>query len=164
MEKAKAQQLIDEYSIKVVEVLDRSFEVMPEYNVPFGRVMPSYISDYYVAGADEKAEMYSNRMLEIYREDIDYTLNVEPEFSNLMINETYDALRGIFSIWQSAQMHSENTDFQMTATQALVDAKDDLKAYLPKMKKAASKSQKALIGQTIEGFIGQVDMMMSMEL
>lgn len=164
IEKAKAQQLIDEYSVKVIEVLDKSFEVMPEYNVPYGRVMPSYISDYYVAGADEKAEMYSDRMLELYREDIDYTLNVEPQFSNLMINDTYDALRGIFSIWQSAQMHSENTDFQMRATQALVDAKDDLKTYIPKMKKEASKSQKALIGQTLEGFIGQVDMMMSMEL
>jgi hypothetical protein len=32
------------------------------------------------------------------------------------------------------------------------------------MKQAGSKSQKALIEQTIEGFIGQVDMMMTMEL
>ena len=93
--------IIDSNSVKVNQVLDKSFEIMPEYNVPFGRVIPSYISSYYAAGNTEKAEFYTNRMLEIYAEEVDYYLSVGPEKSANMIDFIFDSFRGVYSIWQS---------------------------------------------------------------
>jgi hypothetical protein len=161
LEVAKAQMIIDSNSVKVNQVLDRSFEVMPEYNVPFGRVVPSYISSYYGAGNYEKAEFYTNRMLAIYQEEVDYYLSVGAKKSSNMIDFIFDSFRGVYSVWQSAQMLSDSDDFKEQTTTALFNMSDQIQMKLNEIKKEASPSQKARINETIAALINQVDVIKS---
>lgn len=158
---AKAQMLIDSNSVKVNQVLDRSFEIMPEYNVPFGRVIPSYISSYYGAGNQEKAEFYSDRMVVIYNQEVDYYLSVGPAKAANMIDFIFDSYRGVYAIWQSAQMLSETDEFKEKMTTALFDMTDKIQKEVNDIKKEASPAQKARINETISALINQVDIIKS---
>jgi Protein O-mannosyl-transferase TMEM260-like len=158
-ERAKAKNTIEENSPKVVAILDRSFEIMPEFNVPFGRVMPSYVQAYYVAGADDKAVMYSDLVLDKCTEELDYYLSLEPQFSNALIFSMYDSYRGIFSLWQSAQVHNEDEAYTTKMTENLVNYRASIEAHMIKMSKEGSASDKANMKGTFGAIFQQMDMM-----
>lgn len=153
---AEAQQRIDSNMVKVSEVLDRSFEVMPEFNVPFGRVLPSYISSYYAVGNEEQAEFYTNRMLEIFQEDIDYYTSLEPQFSSAMINDLFDAYRGIFSLYQSASLYSTNEEFKTMISDRFFQVSQEIQIELPRIRKFSSKAEKTC-QQTFDAFFSQIN-------
>ncbi|MCG8576564.1 MAG: DUF2723 domain-containing protein [Flavobacteriales bacterium] len=108
-----AKAVMNESQKKVTEVLNKSFEVMPHENVPFGKVMPSYITTYYMVGDEENAEKYSLIMMDLFEEEMTYYLDVEPEFSGRMIDDMFSAYRGIFSIYQASQVYGTNEDFKL---------------------------------------------------
>jgi hypothetical protein len=123
----KSQARIEAAQEKIIAVLDRSMEVMPNSNVPFKKVIPSYISTYYQAGAEEKAQNYSNQMLDIYNEEIDYMLSVDNEFGKRMIEDLFATYRSVFSLYQAATLYSSDTAYQekMNAEFDAVQAKID---------------------------------------
>ncbi|UKN00472.1 MFS transporter [Paracrocinitomix mangrovi] len=113
-EMAKAQSIIDSNSVKITSLLQKSFEVMPEANVPFGRVIPSYVQAFFAAGDEENGMMYADKMFGIFEEDIDYYLSVDPEFSLPMIQDFFDSYRGVFSLYQTVSVYSSDEAYQTT--------------------------------------------------
>ena len=153
--KSEAQQFIDSNSVKVSLVLDRSFEVMPEFNVPFDRVLPSYISSYYAVGNEEKAEFYVDRMLVIFQEDIDYYTSLDIEFSSVVINDLFDAYRGIFSLYQSAQLYSSNEEFKTKLSDTFFNVSEQLRLDISKIRRHSSKTEQT-VQQTFDAFWMQI--------
>ncbi|MBD3638081.1 MAG: DUF2723 domain-containing protein [Crocinitomicaceae bacterium] len=161
-ELAKAQEVIDSNSVKVTAVLDRCFEVMPEFNVPFGRVMPSIVSAYFAAGNEENGKQYCDRTLDVYEEDLDYYLSVDPEFSALMIQDMFDTYRGVFSLYQAVTLYSSDTDYQDLVTQRFITITNKVKKGLNPIKRQSPSAMKT-IGATFDGFFqAYKDLYMSM--
>ena len=158
-ERAKANQIIAENSVKVIEVLDRSFEVMPQYNVPFGRVMPSYVQAYYLAGDLERAEKYSDLVLEANQDELDYYLSLEPKFANASIFSMYDVYRGIYSLWQSAQMHNTNEAYTTKMTDVLFNYRTKIEKATLEMSREGTSKDKANINGTFGAIFAQMDQM-----
>ncbi|TXC85098.1 protein O-mannosyl-transferase family [Luteibaculum oceani] len=65
---------------KAKEVLDKAFEVMPEKNVPYNRIVQPLVEGYYQIGDTAAANRLSVRLFEIFEDDIDYYTSLEPEF------------------------------------------------------------------------------------
>ena len=111
-ETKKSEAIIADAQTKINEVLDRAFEVMPHVNVPFKKVIPSYISTYYQAENEEKAQLYTNQMFDLYEEELNYYFDIDPKFSSLMIDDMFNTYRSIFSLFQSATVYSKDVAFQ----------------------------------------------------
>lgn len=152
----QTQQLIDSTALKVTQVLNRSFEVMPEFNVPFGRVIPSYISSYYIVGDEANAEKYATIMSEISQEEINYYTSVEDPFKVAMIQELYSTYRGFFSVYQATQIYSTNTSFkeEMAATFTRVTA--DLQREMNAIRNYSPKTNQT-IQRTFDPFFKQIN-------
>jgi len=97
----KAKALMEESKTKTVEVLDKAFEIMPNNKVPFARIIPYYITAYYAVGEMEKGNQYANQVLDLYAEELDYYLSVDPEFSGSMMQEMFGVYRSMFTIFQT---------------------------------------------------------------
>lgn len=70
---------------KSKKVIHYSLEVMPEENVPFDRIMPSYVPTCYEIGDDSLGNHLVRRLIKINSENLDYFFTVEPRFSiNMM--------------------------------------------------------------------------------
>ncbi|MFT6844408.1 MAG: hypothetical protein ACJAUV_000586 [Flavobacteriales bacterium] len=77
-----AEQLISEGDKdKAKAILDKAFEVMPEKNVPFTRVVLPLVESYFQIGDVEKAEQLSLRLFEIFEDDFDFYNSLEPAFA-----------------------------------------------------------------------------------
>lgn len=153
---AKAQTIIDSNATKVTEILNRSFEVMPEENVPFGRVMPSYISSFYAVGDEENGRIYCDRALEIFEEDIDYYLSVDPEFSALMVQDMFDAYRGVFSLYQAVSIYSSDVAYQELVMTQFISISEKIRGGLEDIKKV-SPSARQSIERTFDAFFAQIN-------
>lgn len=152
---ADLERLIDSNRVKVTKVLDKSFEVMPEFNVPFGRVIPSYISAYYAVGDEVNAEKYSNRILDIYEEDINYYLSVEPEFSANMVQDMFDSYRGIFAVYQTVLQYSTNEEFSSSVADRFTTTTVQIQSGLNPIRKVGGGSRES-IRRTFDAFFQQI--------
>ena len=108
----KAETEMEKDKARITEVLDKSAEVMPHFNVPFGKVFPSYVSAYYIGGNEEKAQLYSDQMFKLFEEEIDYYLSVGPKFSKGMMEDMFAAYRSIFSLYQASAVFGTDKDHQ----------------------------------------------------
>jgi tetratricopeptide (TPR) repeat protein len=153
---AKAQAIIDSNTVKVSTLLDRSTQVMPEFNVPYARVMPSYISSYYAVGNEEKARMYTDRMLEIFQEDIDYYLSVDPEFSSRMVQDMFDSYRGLFSLYQSSQIYDTDEAYKDKVSNVFLDVTNRIQGGLNPIRKVSS-SARQTVERTFDNFFMQIN-------
>jgi len=100
-------------------------------------------------------------MINMYNQEVDYYLSVGPETAANMIDFIFDSYRGVYSIWQSAQMLSETDEFKEKMTTALLDMTDKIQKEVNNIKKEASPAQKARINETISELINQVDVIRS---
>ena len=153
---AQAQMVIDSNTIKATDVLDRSFIVMPEFNVPYGRVIPSYISTYYAIGNEEKAEFYTNQLLELYQSEIDYYLDIDAEFTALMISDMFDAYRGVFSLYQASQVYSSKQEFKDKIADQFFSISTKIQTGLNPIRKV-NRSAGKKIEETFDIFFQQIN-------
>ena len=105
-EKAEAKE-------KAVTLLNRSLEVMPQNKVPFGRVMPYYVGTYYAVEAFDEGDALAVAAIEAYKEELDYYLDVQAEFSKTMLEPAMNAFRSIFTIYNMATAYdTPNSDLK----------------------------------------------------
>ncbi len=68
-----AGALLDEgQDERAIEVLDRAMEVMPEYNIPYNYFTFLIAENYYRAGAYDKANEITSRMVDLHEENLSY--------------------------------------------------------------------------------------------
>ena len=80
-----AEKLVEEEKIeKARDILDLAMEKMPERNVPFDRIMIPMAENYYSIGDDEKANHITERLFEIYSDNLDYYLSLDPQWASQM--------------------------------------------------------------------------------
>ena len=159
---SSAQVVIDSNSVKITEVLNRSFEVMPQFNVPFGRVMPSYVSAYFSANDQENGKKYCDLTMQIFEEDLNYYLDVDPEFSSQMVNDMFDAYRGVFSLYQAVSLHCTDVAYQQQITEKFVTITRDVKKGLGPIKKESPAAMKTVGGTFDIFFQSYADLYMSL--
>lgn len=159
MKKAEAE--IEEAKAKITEVINKSIEVMPHHNVPFGKVFPSYVSAYYVGGNEEKAQEYSDTMFVLFEEEMDYYLDVDPKFSSNMIEDMYSAYRSIFSLYQASAVFGTDKEHQekvsndfFRITQEVQDGLVDIKKYNRTVKNYSALQR---IESTFEAFFNRIN-------
>ena len=153
---AKSKAVIDSNKVFVTQVLDKSNEVMPEFNVPYGRVIPSYISSYYAVGDEEKARMYTDRMLELFQEDINYYLDIDPEFSSQMVQDIFDSYRGVFSLYQATQIYDTDPAYKDKVSNVFFDVSTKIQSGLNPIRKI-SPSARNMIQNTFDKFFSQIN-------
>jgi hypothetical protein len=149
-EMAKAEAEMADDQAKISEVIDKSIEVMPHFNVPFGKVMPSYISSYYVAGNEEKAQLYSDKMFSLFGEEMDYYLDVDPAFSTGMIEDMYSIYRSMFSLYQASAVFGTDTEHQEKVSNEFFQVTEEVKLGLVLIKKYNTKAKNYGAVQRIE--------------
>lgn len=152
----KAEQKIAENNIKISEVLDKSFAVMPHENVPLGKVVPSYISAYYAAGNEEKAQAYSNQMMELFEEELDYYAGLDPKFSSFLINDMYSTYRGIFGLYQASAVFGKDKAHQDKVSEDFFRITTELQTDLDQIRKYSS-SARQQVTQTFDAFFQRIN-------
>lgn len=83
----KNKALKEEKFSKAKSVIHKSFEVMPERNVPFDRIVPSYVPLCYEIGDDSLGNELTNRLVEIHDSNLRYYYAAGPRFSFDMMDE-----------------------------------------------------------------------------
>lgn len=143
-----AKKKMEENAVKVTEVLNKSMEIMPHENVPYGRVMPSYITTYYSVGDEENGEKYSDIMLEIFEEEIDYYLSLDPKFFShyTMMSEFFDKYKGVFAIFRAVNLYSTNEDYKKKIEGTFNDITSKVCLGVSKIRKENPDSRGALEG------------------
>lgn len=147
----KTEAEMNDAQAKISEVLDKSFEVMPHYNVPFGKVIPSYVSAYYIAGNEEKAQLYSDKMFVLFEEEMDYYLDVDPKFSSNMIEDMYSVYRSLFSLYQASTIFGTDKTHQEKVSADFFRITEDVQNGLAEIKKYSTKNKNYSTIQRIEG-------------
>jgi hypothetical protein len=83
-----ADELIKENkNDKAHDILDKTFEAMPERNVPLNRVVLPLIEGYARVGDDESATDYANRLFDINEAEMEYYVTLEPQFLRKLEDE-----------------------------------------------------------------------------
>jgi hypothetical protein len=139
MKKAEAE--IAEAQLKITEVINKSIEVMPHHNVPFGKVFPSYVSAYYVGGNEAKAQEYSDTMFALFEEEMNYYLDVDPKFSSNMIEDMYSAYRSIFSLYQASAVFGTDKEHQEKVSADFFRITENVQSGLDEIKKYNRKAK-----------------------
>jgi len=156
-ETKKAEAIIAENKIKIGEVLDRSLVVMPEENVPHGRVMPSYVSTYFAAGYEEKGQELMLVMMDVFEQELNYYMDIDAKFSASMIEDIFSAYRGAFSLYQTVSIYGSDEEFKSsiltrfyTLTESLQNGLQDIRNYSPNAKQH--------VDQTFTAFFQRIGM------
>jgi len=127
-----ADELIKEkQNEKAREILDKSFEVMPEHNVPLNRVVIPLIEGYARVGDDEKAVQYALRLFEINEQEITYFSTLDGKF----LKRLDDELQINIYVAQRIQYMAEQYELQ-----ELKDAIGDRMNLLQQMYEQAQQS------------------------
>ncbi len=109
---------------KAIQVLDKCLEVLPENQVPYNINTVQLAELYFLAGATDKGEKLSRRLLEIFTENLDYYLNLKPVFKKSADTE----IRRNFYGLQIIQSYGERFNIPELAQ----DAKKELERLEPK--------------------------------
>ena len=150
----KSELLMTELKEKTVTVLDKSFEIMPNHKVPFGRIIPAYIAAYYSVGAIEKGDKYANDILDLYNEELTYFSTIDPEFSGTYIQDAYGVFRAMFSVFQATNQANSESVTTLKAEGLIRTHMDEISQI--KFKKHARQT----FEQTFGGFFSQLQGMM----
>ena len=146
----KAKTAMEDAKVKTVEVLDKSFEIMPNSKIPYGRIIPYYVTAYYAVGEMEKGNKYANEVLDLYAEELDYYLSVDPEFSGSMMQEMFGVYRSMFTIFQTT---AGGEDEVISAR-----SYEMVTSYMNKIKKIKfPKHYRGAYDQTCGGFFQQIE-------
>ncbi len=75
-----------------IAVLDKAFEVMPEYNVPYNYFSLLMAELYYEAGAWEKANEINQRMIDIHEENLIYYFRFPESKADMIFSNKQESL------------------------------------------------------------------------
>lgn len=151
----KCQAIMDTCAIRTSEVIGKSVEVMPHFNVPFGRVFPSYIQALYTVGDFEKAQEYSSQLMDLFEEELNYYMSVDPEFSSTMLDDMFTAFRGCFSIYQAVGIYDTDEDFTNTITTRFYTIMENTRVSAKEIATYSTKAQ-SKVKTTFEAFYNQL--------
>lgn len=155
----KSEAIVADCKVKIKEVLDRSLQVMPEFNVPyFDRVIPSYVSTYYAAGHETEAAALTAKLMGILEEEINYYLEIEPQFTATMIDDFFSAYRSTFSLYQSVNVYGTDEAFKDQIGTQFLAISDRVQRALPSLQSQGA-SIRAQIDQTFIAFFQRIMMM-----
>jgi hypothetical protein len=148
---------IEDARVKVSEILDKAFEVMPNNKVPFGRIIPYYITAYYSVGDTAKGNQYANQALDLYAEELDYFVSLNSEFSGTMIQEMFGVYRSVFSIFQTTGLGGTDEAIAEKSNEMLTN-------YMAKIERIKfPKGSRTIYDQTFGGFFKQIGGMMQQQ-
>lgn len=103
-----AQALVDnQENEKAIEVLDRGLEFFPPNKFPFDYYTIPWISVYYAAGANEKANKIVEATFQRYNEDLDYYNNLSPKFANVYQENVREALAVMQNLGQMTREYKQ---------------------------------------------------------
>lgn len=131
----KSEAEMADAQVKVSEVLDKSFEVMPHHKVPFGNIITTYIPSYYIAGNEEKAQAYTDKLMELFEEEMDYYMDIDPEFSSRLISDMYSVYRSVFSLYQASAVFGTDKTHQDAMSERFYEYTNDVQTGLAEIKK-----------------------------
>ncbi len=154
----KSEALMADAKQKIKEVLDRSMLVMPEYNIHFDKVFPSYVSTYYAAGHEETAQLLTLKMMAIFDEEINYYISIDPSFTATMIDDFFGAYRATFSLYQAVNIYGTDEAFSSEIGDQFLSITDRVQRALPAIQKEGP-SSRAQIEQTFMAFFQRIMMM-----
>lgn len=92
------EAIMAESKEKVESLIDYSLQRMPQSQVPFARVIPYYVGNYLAVNSNEKGAALAMAAVDAYKEELDYYLSVDAEFSKSMLDDALSAFRGIHTI------------------------------------------------------------------
>lgn len=88
-----AENLIEENKTeKARKVLDKAFEIMPESTVPYDYFVMFLAENYYKIGDDDKANKITERLVEIYEDELMYYRSLEPEYAKSVRRDQQQAM------------------------------------------------------------------------
>ncbi|HAA01202.1 MAG TPA: DUF2723 domain-containing protein [Flavobacteriales bacterium] len=96
----KNQEIIEAKHNRASKVLRRSLEVMPEKNVPFDRIVPSYVPIALEAGDDSLATALVERLVEVNDANLRYYFNAGERFSINMMDDIDVSRRILMMMYQ----------------------------------------------------------------
>ena len=149
-----SEVVMQELKEKTVIVLDKSFEIMPNNKVPFGRIIPAYIAAYYAVGDTAKGDMYSNQILDLFDEELTYFESIDPEFSGTYIQDAYGIYRAMFSVFQAVNQSNPDSPIALKAEGLITTHMKEIEKI--KFKRHA----KQTCDQSFGGFFNQLQGMM----
>ena len=143
-----------EAKAKSVALLDRSLEMIPQHKVPFGRVIPYYVGNYFAVEANEKAEALAKSAVAAYKEELDYYLAVDAEHSKSMLEDALNALRSMHTIYTMTNIY-ESKDEQLKT-----DLDADMNYYISAFESKKSEYKRAdavgIYNSTVGGFCNRI--------
>jgi hypothetical protein len=145
----KSEAIMAECKTKINEVLDKAIAVMPHRNVPYDKVFPSYISTYYAIGNEQRGEVLAREMMALFEEELNYYMEIDPEFSAGMIDDMFSAYRGTFSIYQAVSIYGTDAAFTEEISNRFYTITENIQPKLEKIKKYSPASR-----QRVEGTFG----------
>ena len=92
---------------KAKNVIHYCLKVMPEENVPFDRIMPSYVPVCYDIQDDSLGNHLVRRLVEINSENLDYFFSIEPRLSIDMMEGISVSRRILLMMFGIAQQYSK---------------------------------------------------------
>jgi len=114
-----SEVVMAELKEKTVTVLDKSFEMMPNNKVPFGRILPAYITAYYSVGDTLKGDQYADQVLKLYSEELTYFTTIDAEFSATYIQDAYGTFRAMFSVFQAVSQYNPESQIVLKAEELI---------------------------------------------
>ncbi len=83
---------------KAIQVLDKCLEVIPEKNVPYDFFMLPVAEAYYKAGATAKANAITEKLADIYADNLDYYLSLDQEKYNLISSQGNQSMSVLYRL------------------------------------------------------------------
>ena len=152
----KSQSLMAEHKTKITALLDRSSEVMPHENVPFiDKVFPSFVTAYLAVDEQAKGEALASQVMAIYEEELNYYMDVAPEFAGSMVDDMFSAYRGVFMLYQGVSIYGSNQAFAEDISNRFLAITERIQPSLEKIKKI-SPGYRQRVEQTFDHFFRQI--------
>ncbi len=102
-ERSKNGKIEKEKHFKMCEeIIAKCFEVMPEKNVPYDRIVPSFVDILYKIGNTKKANEIGDVLIKQEYENFDYYSSLEPRFTNSIMENASVSFRIILMLEQAA--------------------------------------------------------------
>ncbi|MEI6123616.1 MAG: DUF2723 domain-containing protein [Bacteroidota bacterium] len=92
---------------KALKVLDKGIEMMPDYAVPYDLYMIGYGDLYFRAGQNKKANEIFDIVADIYNQNLEYYMSVEPKYARFFSDDMQQALSILRALSEYSAMYGE---------------------------------------------------------
>lgn len=96
---------------QAVKVCDYVQQIFPDNKVRFNYYMLEFVDTYYMAGAFEKGNKLASRLLQIYEQELDYILALEPQYQ-ISYEEDKNIALSVFDYLKQMAMRNNQTSIR----------------------------------------------------